>query len=73
MADGRALGNGNGQLKVGHYVQVPGYGSSGHRTIASLYMSLLHAAGHPRDTFGDKDLQLDASIDQSVPLAEWMT
>jgi len=54
------------------YVQVPGYGSAGHRTIATLYLTLLHAAGHPRDTFGDKDLSMPESIDQTGPLAQWM-
>jgi hypothetical protein len=68
-----ALGNINSQFKAGHYLQVPGYGSTGHRTIANLYLSLLHAAGHPRNTFGDKDLQLESSIDQTGPLAQWMT
>jgi hypothetical protein len=68
-----AIGNVNGQFKAGRYIQVPGYGSRGHRTIANLYLSLLHAAGHPRDTFGEKDLRLDAAIDQTGPLAEWMT
>lgn len=67
-----AIGNVNGRFKTGRYIQTPGYGSTGHRTIANLYLSLLHAAGHPRDQFGQKDLQLDSSIDQSGPLAEWM-
>ena len=67
-----AVGNVAGKLKTGRYLQVPGYGSTGHRTIANLYLSLLHAAGHPRDTFGQKDLQLESSIDQTGPLAQWM-
>ncbi len=67
-----AVGNVGKQFKVGRYIQVPGYGSVGHRTIASLYTSLLHAAGHPRDTFGQPDMSLEASIDQTGPLVEWM-
>ncbi len=49
-----AVGNVDRQFKTGRYIQVPGYGSAGHRTIANLYLSLLHAADHPRDTFGEK-------------------
>jgi len=67
-----AIGNVNRRLKTGHYIQVPGYDSRGHRTIANLYLSLLEAAGHPRDSFGDKDLRLDGSIDQTGPLSEWI-
>jgi len=66
------LGNINGAFKAGRYIQVPGYGSSGHRTTAHLYKSLLHAAGMPQDTFGQLDLTLPASISQSGPLTEWM-
>ena len=66
------VGNVNKRFKAGQYLQVPGYDASGHRTIAHLYSSLLHAAGHPRDEFGEKDLQLDPSISQKGPLAEWM-
>jgi hypothetical protein len=67
------VGNVNGRLKAGHYIQTPGYQAAGHRTIANLHLSLLDAAGHPRKTFGDRDLKLDAGIDQSGPLREWMT
>ena len=67
-----AIGNTNGKFKTGRYLQVPGYNNTGNRTIANLYLSLLHAAGHPRDTFGDKDMSMSPSISQSGPLAEWM-
>jgi hypothetical protein len=67
-----SIGNVGGAFRTGRYLQVPGYGSTGHRTIANLYLSLLHAAGQPRDEFGQKDLQLVESINQSGPLAEWM-
>ena len=68
-----AVGNVGKKLKTGRYIHVPGYGSSGHRTIANLYLSLLHASGHPRDTFGQKDLKLEETIDQTGPLAQWST
>ncbi len=32
----------------------------------------MHAAGHPRDTFGDKDPRLESTIDHTGPPAEWM-
>ena len=66
------LGGAGGKLRTGRYLQVPGWGNAGNRTIANLYLSLLHAAGHPRDTFGDKDLQSPEHIDPNGPLAEWM-
>jgi len=67
-----AVGSAGGKLRTGRYLQVPGRGNAGNRTIANLYLSLLHAAGHPRDTFGDKDLSMPDSIDQTGPLAQWM-
>ena len=66
------VGSAGGKLRAGRYLQVPGWNNRGNRTIANFYLSLLHAAGHPRDTFGDRDLTMDASIDQTGPLAEWM-
>lgn len=67
-----ALGNIGNSLKSGHYLHLPGWGESGHRTIAALYTSLLHAAGLPQDSFGQPDRSLPPSIDQSSPLVEWM-
>ncbi len=66
------VGNLDGAFKAGRYIQVPGYGSAGHRTIAHLYKSLLHGAGLPQDTFGQLDLSMPSSISQSGPLPEWM-
>jgi len=64
------LGNMGGRLKTGgRYVQFPRYRSPNHRTTASLYLSLLHAAGRPRDRFGIADPGL-RDVDQSGPLAE---
>lgn len=68
-----ALGNINGAFKAGHYVHVPGWGEEGHRTIASLYLSFLHGAGLPQDSFGVPDRTLPDSIDQAGPLSEWMS
>ncbi|MFT4549468.1 MAG: hypothetical protein ACI9MB_003442, partial [Verrucomicrobiales bacterium] len=67
-----ALGNIGGAFRAGHYIHVPGWGEPGHRTIASLYLSLLHGAGLPQDGFGQPDRTLPNSIDQDEPLAEWM-
>ena len=66
------LGNVGGAFRSGSYVHVPGWGNAGHRTIAHLYRSLLHAAGLPQDGFGQPDLTLPGSVDQVGPLAEWM-
>lgn len=53
----------------GRYLQYPAYGNPGHRTIACLYNTLLHAAGQPRDRFGRLDLNLNES-QQRGPLNE---
>jgi hypothetical protein len=50
------LGNLGGKLKTnGRYLEFPCYQSKGHRTLASLYCTFLHAAGKPRDKFGVND------------------
>ncbi len=64
------IGNLGGQLKTnGRYLCWPKHGVKGHRTLANLYCTLLHAAGAPRDTFGQADLELK-DFDQTGPLAE---
>jgi hypothetical protein len=64
------LGDLGGRLKTGgRYLEFPHYGRPGHRTIASLYCTLLHAAGTPRDKFGVPDQDLDVSM-QTGPLTE---
>ncbi len=66
------IGNLNGKLKLGNtYLRYPWYGNSGHRTIANLYLSILHALGDRRKNFGIHDLQLQ-DLDQTGPLAELM-
>jgi len=66
------IGDLGGRLKTGNrYLSYPWYGQTGHRTTANLYLSLLHALGDRRDTFGVADFGL-ADLDQTGPLAEIM-
>lgn len=62
------VGNLGGRIRGGRFIEYPGYGQLGNRTINALYAALLHAVGAPRDRFnltgGLKD------IDQPGPLAE---
>lgn len=67
------LGNLGGRLKAGgRYLEFPGYGFANHRTIGSLYNTLLHAAGHPRAKFGLDDIALK-DVKQGMPLPELLT
>jgi hypothetical protein len=64
------IGNLGGKLKTeGRYLRFPAYGGKGHRTMANLYCTLLHAAGKPRDKFGIADPCLK-DLDQTGPLSE---
>jgi len=64
------LGDLGGTLKTnGRYIEYPHYGRLGHRTIANLYCTLLHAAGSPRDKFGVPDQQLNPEM-QTGPLRD---
>lgn len=66
------IGDLGGRLKLGNrYLRYPWYGNSGHRTMASLYLSLLHAVGERRESFGIKDSKI-LDLDQDGPLAEIM-
>ena len=66
------LGDLGGRLKGGNrYLQFPDYGKKGHRTVANLYTSILHAVGDKRSRFGMSDLALK-DINQDGPLAEIM-
>lgn len=58
------LGNANRKLRTnGQYLALPDYGRPGHRTINTLYNTLLHAAGVPRrDDFGSPDPNLDEEM-----------
>lgn len=64
------IGNVGGALKAnGRYLHYPNTNYSGNRTIGSFYTTLMHAAGAPRDGFGQLDPRLSES-DQKAPLAE---
>lgn len=64
------IGNFGGRLKLGNrYLRYPWYGHTGHRTIANLYLSLLHAVGDRRETFGIEDSAIK-DLDQTGPLTE---
>lgn len=67
------IGDLGGRLKLGdRYLRYPWYGKPGHRTIASLYTTLLNAVGDRRNSFGIEDLAL-ADLDQTGPLTELLT
>jgi hypothetical protein len=64
------IGDLGGRLKLGNrYLRYPWYGKPGHRTMASLYLSFLHAVGDRSESFGIEDSQIK-DLDQSGPLAE---
>lgn len=66
------IGDLGGRLKLGNrYLRYPWYGKPGHRTIASLYTSLLQVVGEKVDSFGLKDSAL-LDLNQEGPLAEIM-
>ncbi len=66
------LGGMAGKLRMGRYIEYPKYRESGHRTIANLYLSLMHAAGlEAPETFGQLDSNLK-DLDLKGPLTELM-
>ncbi len=56
----------------GRYLQMPAYATKSHRTLANLYLTLLHAAGKPREKFGLPDHGL-RDLDQSGLVSELLT
>ena len=56
----------------GRYLQMPAYAAKSHRTLANLYLTLLHAAGTPREKFGIIDGGL-RDIEQSGLVSELLT
>ena len=65
------VGDLGGRLKLGgQYINYPGYGKLGHRTVGSFYSTLLHAAGAPQETFGRLDPDLDEVAMQTGPCPE---
>ncbi|MEM7010789.1 MAG: DUF1552 domain-containing protein [Verrucomicrobiota bacterium] len=64
------IGDLGGRLKLGNrYLRFPDYGKNGHRTIANLYLSLLHAVGDRQQNFGVKDSAI-LDLNQDGPLTE---
>lgn len=66
------LGDAGGAFKAGRYLSYPGHRQRGNQTIANFYLSLLHAVGDQRKSFGQPDLESPDYINQSTPLTEWM-
>lgn len=66
------IGDANGAFKTGRYLQYPGYQNRGNQTLGNFYLSLLHAAGDKKKSFGYPDLTSPAYINQKSVLAEWM-
>lgn len=66
------LGGMGNKLETGRYLEYPKYGDPGHRTVSSLYISLMHAAGMQiPQTFGQPDSNLK-HLDLTGPLEELM-
>lgn len=64
------LGGLRGKLRPGgRFVQLPSYGQKKHRTLSNLYLTLLQAAGKPRDKFGVPDTGL-RDIEQGGLISE---
>ena len=64
------VGNLGGTLKTnGRYLEYPHYETAGNRTVAQWYLTLLHAAGAPRKSFGVPDPKMDPTAQQG-PLRE---
>ncbi|MDX1948766.1 MAG: DUF1552 domain-containing protein [Pirellulaceae bacterium] len=66
------IGNLDGKLKTGRFVDYPGYAQPGHRTTANMFVTLLQLAGTNRDHFGMSDPALK-DFDQYGPLAELLS
>jgi hypothetical protein len=67
------VGNLKGKMKLGgQYVNYPGYGKPGHRTVGSLYTTFLNSVGQNQQTFGRIDPELDLKAMQTGPLSELM-
>lgn len=67
------LGDMGGKLRsAGRYIQYPHKGHVGHHSIASWWLTLLHAAGKPQDGFGMMDNKVDAAAQRS-PLKELLS
>jgi len=63
------IGGAGGAIKTGQYLHYPHTRYAGNRTIGSFYSTLMHAAGVPRDGFGQLDPGENEN-EQKSPLAE---
>ena len=68
------LGGCGGRMKLpGRYLQFPGYGQKGHRTIGNWWTSVLNSYGDPVKHYGQVDIILDKNgIEQRGPLPQIM-
>ena len=66
------VGGCGGRLTIpGNYLQMPGYGQTGHQTIGNLFTSILNAYGDPIAHYGDVDIELKAQgLPQQGPVPE---
>jgi hypothetical protein len=64
------IGDLGGRLRTGNrFLCFPRYATPGHRTISNFYLTLLEAAGAPRDAFGIADPGLQ-DINPTGPVSE---
>ena len=67
------VGNLKGKMRLGgQYINFPGYGKPGHRTVGCLYNSFLRSVGTKQEMFGSIDPNLDLQAMQTGPLTELM-
>ena len=65
------VGDLGGKLKLGgKYINYPGYGKPGHRTVGSFYTTLLNTVNVKQDSFGRIDPDLDEVAMQTGPYPE---
>jgi hypothetical protein len=64
------VGGANMKLRTGRYVEFPGYGHPGFRSINALYCTFLHAAGAPKNHFNLDGGQRE--LDVHGPLSDLM-
>ena len=67
------VGNLKRKMRLGgQYINFPGYGKPGHRTVGCLYNSFLRSVGTKQEMFGSIDPDLDLQTMQTGPLTELM-
>jgi hypothetical protein len=67
------IGDLGGRLNTrGRFVCFPKYAASGHQTTANFFLTLLAAAGAPRDSFGQSDPALK-DLKLTGPITEFLT